>query len=691
MIFCHITAKNQSGTVNIMKKSKLLRVISVTLALFSLCAFCAGCKTTPPAPAPADSTADKPDNDTTPSAEVTTAAPPEETTLGDITTAPATTPSTTAPVVVTTAPDSTDPEPSAAIKYSSEKAPSSLPDSNAAIEGEFVADFENGEDYFQATETGSDMVMTLNADGSVKQFGDQYCSVAKIISDGACGKGGLGLYANLGTKMSMRSHFYVKNRVDMSAYSGLMLYVDVTHVVSPNSSYITDPAKEEKLCAVSVYMLLSKSADNSPLTANYSTDTEGFYSYMNKTARTTTAYYYDSKAAEWVKTENAYASKHVFLVPFDFAGYVYVPFTSYYNDGETSVCMTDYISKGYKYPARLGIYTGGYNNTEPNSAYILVDEISFVRAADAQSNTVKEDAKVDVVRIDSATDKTAKVSFVIGRAGAGNDVTYEYSVGKNIFDSDIPKPASSGGSIFNAWTSDSAGNDPCDPSGYTVNGDVTFYARWISVSTEYATDASVIENRDGGVYTLPEGKVIFYGASNFTRWTTLEKDMKEDIDALNHGIGGAVDSNLIANLQRLVIQYKPAAVVIQCSNNDVHKFTDEQCKKTKETLYDGIHKALPDAVIIFVSHMPLPSRTAYWLVTTRLQQLNVWMKEFCETHDNCEYIDVWDAILGMATAYLGGNQSKYFNDGSHFNAAGQAVFCSALKPAVTAIMAKYKK
>ena len=85
--------------------------------------------------------------------------------------------------------------------------------------------------------------------------------------------------------------------------------------------------------------------------------------------------------------------------------------------------------------------------------------------------------------------------------------------------------------------------------------------------------------------------------------------------------------------------------------------------------------------------MPLPNRTEYWKTSNRLQDLNVWVKSFCESHNNCEYLDVFDAILEIANVYLSGNPSAYFDATNHFNAAGQAKFCAALKPEILRIMA----
>ena len=472
----------------------------------------------------------------------------------------------------------------------------------------------------------------------------------------------------------------------MRNYSGIMLYVDTTRVVSPNSAYISDPNDTKKHTAVSINLILSKSSDNALSVENYLDDVQSFYSYYNKTVRTITAYYYDSAKCEWVKTSNAFATKHVILVPDEFAGYVYIPFDAYYHSQNTSTPISEYIEQGYAYPARIGVYTGGYDNDEPANVFITVDDIAFVRAEDEEPwKNYAQDEQENVVRVEG-NGKTAKVTFVLNNK-SGAQVSYEYSVGKSIYNSDIPKTYNEGNMVFNCWTSDKRGLEPCDPKGYVVTDDVTFYGYWFDNTVSYATSATDIENRDGGVYNLPQGNVIFYGASNFTRWTSMEADMSPELDALNHGIGGATDASLLEHLDRLVLRYAPRAVVIQCSNNDVHKYSDAQCKQTKEELYNRIRAAFPDTVIIFVSHMPLPARTQYWQTSTRLQDLNVWVKEFCDARDKCEYLDVFDDILVIANEYLSGNTS-YFNDSSHFNAAGQAKFCEALKPRIIEILKK---
>ena len=147
------------------------------------------------------------------------------------------------------------------LKFSSDNAPSSLPESTAGIIGEFIADFENEDNYFQGEDKNGKLECTMNSDGSPKLFGNQYCSKA-VIEVGSSGSRGLNLYAKPGQNLSMRSHFHIKTRPDMRNYSGVMLYVDTTRVVSPNSAYISDPNDTNKHTAVSNNLIQTNSADN---------------------------------------------------------------------------------------------------------------------------------------------------------------------------------------------------------------------------------------------------------------------------------------------------------------------------------------------------------------------------------------------------------------------------------------------
>jgi lysophospholipase L1-like esterase len=238
--------------------------------------------------------------------------------------------------------------------------------------------------------------------------------------------------------------------------------------------------------------------------------------------------------------------------------------------------------------------------------------------------------------------------------------------------------------IFNCWTTDPEGVYPSNPDGAIVKEDTTYYIRWsLETTSTYYDPAYKIETTEGGPYNagkLNAGKVIFYGSSNFRMWSTLITDMAPEIPALNHGISGCNDTHLLAYLNRLVLSYRPKITVINCSTNDLLTLTNEQIKLNKEELVRIIHETDPEMVILFTSHMPLP---AYKGTENqdRMEELNVWVEDFCSTHDNVEYIDVFTPVIDLP--------GEYFNDSLHFSALGQELYGKLLKDKLLEMVDEY--
>lgn len=290
----------------------------------------------------------------------------------------------------------------------------------------------------------------------------------------------------------------------------------------------------------------------------------------------------------------------------------------------------------------------------------------------------------EVIRVNEKETRT--VRFVTGLSGKSAEYVYTYSVGKTIFDCDVPKLKSNGSMAFDCWCSDDTFLVPKDPKGHTVTEDVTFYASWYDSTVNYGADAAALIDKDGGVYHLPRGKVIFYGASNFTRFTTLPSVMAPELDALNHGFGGSSDPSMLGHLFRLVIRYQPSMVVIQCSNNGVNASVNIADNLAQKKRYEQeIHKYLPDCKVVFVSFMPLPGKPELWQTSDVLKNLNAAVKAYCGERENTYFLDVFDAIYEMSLPTVLGETTLYFDETGHYSAKGKEIFGNAMKPALIAI------
>lgn len=157
----------------------------------------------------------------------------------------------------------------------------------------------------------------------------------------------------------------------------------------------------------------------------------------------------------------------------------------------------------------------------------------------------------------------------------------------------------------------------------------------------------------------PLGEIVYYGASNFAMWDNMEQDMMP-YAVQNHGVGGSIDLELIEHADVLLYPFHPRAVFIQTGSNDYTQgATMEECFANKEKMYGLFAEKLPNTKFFFMAGLPLPNRSEYWNMT---QEVNAWIKEYCENHENFYFVDGTDSIL---TDH--GEESMATGDGRYFN------------------------
>ena len=274
-------------------------------------------------------------------------------------------------------------------------------------------------------------------------------------------------------------------------------------------------------------------------------------------------------------------------------------------------------------------------------------------------------------------------NFNITYANFSKTISFEVPENRYLNPENLPEVKISNPEFaFECWSLDIRGIIPIDPLSVNATSNKEFYAIIYKTEKRFYSEEAVTICKNEDLYNLPKFKTIFYGASNFTRWKTLVQDMKNGfypIDALNHGIGGATDIALIENLDRLILRYAPNQVIIQCSNNDVSRFTESELIEHKAILYDKIKKDLPKTKIGFVCYMPLPGQIKNWHESDKLQRLNKQMIEFCNEREDCFFSDVFRDIEAISKCHLLNIEPDCFGDFSHISDDGRKVFCNALK------------
>ena len=200
-----------------------------------------------------------------------------------------------------------------------------------------------------------------------------------------------------------------------------------------------------------------------------------------------------------------------------------------------------------------------------------------------------------------------------------------------------------------------------------------------SVSIGYEQAVCDIENRYEGNY--PQDKIIMYGSSSFRFWETMEEDMAP-LQVLNHGFGGATLDDALNYAERLVVSFRPKAVVIYCGTNDLGGMADGSIKNSRQAfeasvaLINYISYRLPRVKIFYVASSPQPLR---WSVWEEEKKCNSLMKEYCDNYELLYYIDTEDVLLDDEGNYY---SDYYLEDGLHFNEKGYEVWGSVIKDEV---------
>jgi len=171
------------------------------------------------------------------------------------------------------------------------------------------------------------------------------------------------------------------------------------------------------------------------------------------------------------------------------------------------------------------------------------------------------------------------------------------------------------------------------------------------------------------------GSVVFVGSSSFNFWHTMEEDMAP-LPVINRGFGGARMRDVVRYLDRIVLPYRPRAVVLFAGANDI----TENKPGTARRIYDGyrefverVQSALPDTIIYFVAITPVPARWKYWPIAVEANRL---VEQYTRTHRDVRFIDFTSELLRKGGTP---DRSLYRLDRIHPNQKGYAVWLQGIK------------
>lgn len=176
------------------------------------------------------------------------------------------------------------------------------------------------------------------------------------------------------------------------------------------------------------------------------------------------------------------------------------------------------------------------------------------------------------------------------------------------------------------------------------------------------------------------GAILFTGSSSIRMWASLAEDMAP-LAVLNRGFGGSHIDHVSHYVERIVLPYRPSAVVLYAGDNDLAGGTGKTVESVVadfERFVGLVHAALPDVPVYFVAIKPSLSRWDRW---PEMRSANTQIAAWAEATSGVEYLDVAMPMLDES----GEPRSELFIvDGLHLSEEGYDVWTNVIRPVLLA-------
>ena len=203
-----------------------------------------------------------------------------------------------------------------------------------------------------------------------------------------------------------------------------------------------------------------------------------------------------------------------------------------------------------------------------------------------------------------------------------------------------------------------------EPTASTPSG-----SRWAMTFATFDADDAAHPRAPGGV--------LFVGSSSIRLWSDLEAQFANLPVVINRGFGGSQLSDCVRNLSRLVLPYRPRAVLVYAGDNDLAAGVAPRDVLRRFTAFvDGIHAELPWTKIVYISIKPSPARAR---LLPEIREANDLIRDYAARADGVEYADVFSPMLD---ANGKPRRELFRGDALHLNPQGYALWKGIIAPYV---------
>jgi len=191
--------------------------------------------------------------------------------------------------------------------------------------------------------------------------------------------------------------------------------------------------------------------------------------------------------------------------------------------------------------------------------------------------------------------------------------------------------------------------------------------------------ADAIAAFDADAASRPSGAIVLTGSSSFALWRTMEEDLRP-LTVIPRGFGGSTMADVLRHVDRLVLPYKPRAVVIYEGDNDTFAgVPPEKIVGQLEEIISKIHTAQPDTRVYVLAVKPSLARVDVW---EEAQETSELYKKIVGRDDRLHFVDVATPLLKADGTVM---DDVFVDDGLHLNDKGNRIWAAAIKSALMEI------
>ncbi len=184
----------------------------------------------------------------------------------------------------------------------------------------------------------------------------------------------------------------------------------------------------------------------------------------------------------------------------------------------------------------------------------------------------------------------------------------------------------------------------------------------------------------------PQGAIVCVGSSSMRGWHgTIQNDLAP-LTIVPRGFGGSNMNDALHYADRIVLPYKPRAIVVYEGDNDVAQgISNIQIVGTFRRFVEKVHNQFQECRIYFLSIKPSIKR---WRLWHKIKETNRLIATECIKDKHLTFVDVASGMLNDE----GTPRKEIFKkDNLHMTRDGYVIWRDALRPVLLQSELKYEK